>query len=501
VATPEPALLPGGGVQVPQGFHISQTDQGHYRAQSADRMAGEPDPARMFGRFFKGLKNIPAVLVRAGRTRTGEDRYLEPDAPMENEDEGLQPGPSGPRIPPRSDVETYVSEAPPEDDGTVIQEGRLQDYNRQRLMRRDRAFDTGSEASRRNPNRLFVPPPQPVPVPGSHTPAPSQAGVSEAIPPSVLDARLEAEQMRRENEALRQAQELERTRHRYAADLVRSPPSTASRSLSRSRFTAPESMGGRHRRAGSEPVSRFPHRVFSRWADERDPEGNRVENPPDETELRTVSSHNALIRFFRFIRDMPWVGDRIAADIVPGGVKPHTQATYYNPNAYHHAYGYERDLRVERRPMSPGSDSAFSDPYVPSEFRYRDPNVPRIKPGQSWYATEDYDIVTLPPGVPPPPGFEPISFIPPNARPSAPPPDVDPTYSSSEHTHVESHLTSPPAGSHVSESEQYTHFMPAGASQTGESYTFVPGRSRQPLVVPSEFSGVPPLGSIVSGAR
>ncbi|KIJ55809.1 hypothetical protein M422DRAFT_774724 [Sphaerobolus stellatus SS14] len=491
ILSPEPALLPGGGIQVPQGLQFNPTDQGHRLPTSPDLLAGEPDPRNFFRSIVGGLRKIPGVLVRAGRDKSGQERYLEPDAHLEDERD-IGAGPSNHSFA-RSDVETYVSNFP-EEDATAIVDSRLQDWNRNRFQRVDGALPESNNGSIRSPAR-HLHPPQPIPVPGSHTPTPSQAGFSE-VPASVLDARLEAEQMRRENEALRQAQEDERARHRYAADLVRSPPSSITSGWSR--FTPPR----RHHRTPSEPLARLPHRVFSRWTAAQDAEGNRIENPPDETELRNVTSPTtAFGRFFRFLSDMPWVGDRIAADYVPGGVKPRNSADYYNPNPYDHAYGYRnRGARIGS--PGPGSDSAFSDPFIPSELRHIDPNIPRIKPGQSWYATDDYDIVTLPAGVPPPPGFEPISYVPPDARPSAPPPDIE-AYSSSDHTHVESRVTTPPPRSHVTASgTQYTNFVPSSVvSPTGQSFTFVPGRSRQPLVVPSEFTGVLPLGSVVSGAR
>ncbi|KAF8517138.1 hypothetical protein BU17DRAFT_67062 [Hysterangium stoloniferum] len=500
----EPAMLPGGGLEIPPNFQAETTYDGHYRPQSADIRIGEPDPSQLFGRMFRGLRRLPAAVVKAGRSYgprqdTGQDQPAEPEPEMQQQQGSSilvgSPEQVSGHFPPRSDVETYIE---PDEDDDVPREHMAQEYNQQRRLRRDRMFN------RRTVRDRFIPPPQPVPVPGSSTPVPSQVGHSQvtytdANFPS-LQSRLEAEEQRQEFETRSEAQATERPRRVYAADVVRPPPSSIA-SADQQYLSPPFSNASRT----SEPL---PPRVYSQWAAPAHPRGPRIENHRDEP--LPSSPFSAMARLYRQIRDMPWVGERVAADYVPGARKP---------------------ARDPYDTLYPPPDSAFSSPLsqqsgLPLPVNLSSvPPLPRSKPGRSWYNVQDsivrtedgVDFLALPDGVPPPPGFVRYPYpIPEGARAI-----FHPGYlrgsggrgaqSVTTYTQTDSRtpLPGPPAsqtqgrgrsasgfGSAYTNSQAYSHYIPAEASPFGESYVYVPGMDGRHLQVGSEAGRQP--GSVYS---
>lgn len=485
----EPELLPGGGVQIPQGFRFSQPDYGRYRPR--DSQDGYPENSRVLGRMglgvFKGLKKIPAAIVKAGRSygpRNQETRDMSPVPETDHEAEprpGERPGRMLRESPIQDDVETYME--PEEEEAHAREEQLLYEYIQRKRMTRDRAFRKRTRRqTSRSARSVPAPPPENVPpvlVPGVHLPAasaaPSQIDHSQAVhsdtPPAALDVRLEAEQMRREREELEQAQQRERVRRIYAAEAVRQQVS----SFSSDQPDVVQASSRHHRSASGYRPPRLHNHVFSRWSAERDAAGRRQENRADE-DLTNSSLLFRILRFMQQIRDMPWVADRVAADYIPGGVKPKsTSSRHYT--------------------TSPGSDGTFAYRHVqstasssPLPVRARPPASPSSsKPGgQSWYTQEN--ILVLPVGVDPPPGFIPYPYPVPGVTVSA---EVEGAASASSHTHVETPPSAPaPAGSSISgpgylDGESY-QFVSAEGSKTGRPFMSVPmsdGR-HQPLVVP-----------------
>ena len=481
----ESGLLPGGGVQVPPGFRFTEPDQGRYRTRNRDLEEGDFGEPKVLGGMglgvFKGLKKLPKAIVKAGRSygpRTQDKR----DSSSLPETGPEQIRREVPIQYMQDEVETYQEHE--EDEAAVPEEQLIREYVQRRRMRRDRAH---RHRSRRDRVPNYVPAPQPVLVPGTRTSAvsavASQAGHSQAgrsdHPPPSLEAQLEAEEIEHEREALAQAQAQERARHVYAADAVRAPTSSAS---SQPPFVGHESSAN-HRRAASEPG--LSNRVYSRWAAERDVTGRRLANRSDQaagTPSTSPLSLSNLRRFIQQIRDMPWVGDRVAADYIPGGVKREPSHYYLS---------------------SPRSDSTFTSLNIPGTANgVRMPSsdvsahsVARVdsNPGQSWYAPRD-EMLVLPLGVAPPPGFVPYHGPYLQDRGSV---DGDGPSSTSSHTHVEgSAAPSMPAmpvpvaagtglgPTYVNGSKAY-HYMPAEASATGQPYIFVPTPGgHQPLFVP-----------------
>ncbi|KAF8578224.1 hypothetical protein K439DRAFT_498166 [Ramaria rubella] len=485
-----PALLPGGGIQVPQSLHFTEEDQGHYRHASDDNIPGNPGVlGRMDFGMFKRLKKIPAAIVRAGRSygpRNHENPQMSPVPETLHESERGSELPMTQGAPVQDEVETYIEfdeASAVQEEALAREEQLLHQYNQQKRLRRDRAFKKRSHRVREPP------PPQPILLPGAHSPRPSavtsqigrsqvehsQAGRSE-IHPAALEARLEQEEIRQELEALADVQERGRDRHQYASDAVKQPMSTLS-SSSLDRRYATHGSSTAHRRVASVPG--LPTQVYSRWAEERDAYGNRLENRPDPD---SVSSNPiaALLRVIRQIRDMPWVGDRVAADYVPGGYKA-------------------RNPRTRSYISSPGSDSSYSSMLLRSTYSGSPlsadgagrPPVPP-KAAQTWYTTGE-EILELPDGVDPPPGFIPYPFPAPQGARSVLSAGSGGPASASSHTHIEeppSVTGAPPASSYTSgpgylNGEAY-RYMPAEASRTGRPYIFVPigNGQHQPLLVP-----------------
>ena len=490
-----PELLPGGGVQIPQGFRFSQPDYGHYRRRSSQ--GGDPENARVLGRMglgvFRGLRKIPAAIVKAGRSygpRNQETRDMSPVPETDHEADprpGERPGRVLQESPIQDDVETYME--PEEEEAHAREEQLLYDYIQRKRMTRDRAFRkrTRQQTSRSARNVSGLLQPEQVPaalVPGAHTPAASVAAASQIdhsqaghsdVPPAAPEVRLEAEEMRREREYLEQAQQRERARKIYAADAVRQQPLST---ISSERVI--RNFPRRHRSASDHRPPRLHTHVFSRWSAERDTAGRRQENRPDE-DLTHSSLLSRILRFMQQIQDMPWVAERVAADYIPGGVKPISTSS-------------------RRYISSPGSDGTYSSPRVESTVSgsplpvraRRAASTPGSRPsGQSWYTQED--ILVLPVGVDPPPGFIPYPFPVPGVTPSAMLAEGEGAASTSSHTHIEAPPpapASPPAGSSTSgpgylDGESY-QFVPAEGSKTGRPYMLVPmGDGRhQPLVAP-----------------
>jgi hypothetical protein len=494
--SPEPGLIPGGGVQIAPGFRFNENDQGHYRTRTRDLEEGEVGEPRVLGGIglgmFRGLKKIPAAIVKAGRSYGPRHQNRQDLSPL-SEGEPVQLPREVLNQDFRDEVETYQEEE--EEEPPAHEEQLLREYVQRRRMRRDRAYH---HHNRRERDRNYVPAPQPVLVPGSRTPVPSaaashvghsqashsQAGHSD-LPSPTLEARLEIEELEQEREALAQAQERERARHLYAADAVKQPTSSTSFSP---RFLGPESSS--HRRSASEPG--LTNHVFSRWAGERDVAGLRIPNRGDQAAGTASTSPLSMSNFRRIIqqiRDMPWVGDRVAADYIPGGVKPSPSSPRYY--------------------TSPGSDSTFTSLNMRGAVNglripVSDVSAPPMArmgndPSQSWYAQQD-NMLVLPLGVPPPPGFIPYPGPhPPHQRDQGSEYGDGPP-SGSSHTHVEGSaapsmpepaVTSQGPGPAYVNSGAY-HYMPAAASATGQPYVFVPTREgrHRPLYVP-EAGGQP----------
>ncbi|GJJ10918.1 hypothetical protein Clacol_005147 [Clathrus columnatus] len=68
-----PALMPGGGIEIPAGVHItSHEDSGRFRPTSADIRLGEPDLRNMVGKVVKGLRGLRAFTGGLRRNKTND---------------------------------------------------------------------------------------------------------------------------------------------------------------------------------------------------------------------------------------------------------------------------------------------------------------------------------------------------------------------------------------------------------------------------------------------
>ena len=487
----EPELLPGGGVQIPPGFHLSsEADRGHYRPQEFED--GDPENARVLGRMglgvFRGLRKIPAAIVKAGRSYGPRIQENQPDmSPVPETDHETdtrapqRPGQSlREALPNQDEVETYVEPGPDDEESHAREEQLLHEYIQRKRMSRDRAF---RKRSRRERYLRPVPPPQPVPLPGSHTPAASvvasqvahsQAGHSEGHQTSP-EARLEAEEMRREREELEQAQARERARHVYAADVVRQPPSS---SLSSDQpYVVHESQINRN--PGPPRKHRRPStHVLSRWSAERDIAGRRRENHRDgDTIISSLGT--GILRFIQYIRDLPWVGDRVAADYIPGGSKRTVIPSHYFTSSPVSGTPFSSP------PISSGSGSGSFPLPVHGIQALPRPNIP----GKSWYAIPE-NVLVLPPGVEPPPGFVPYPFPVPQLSHSTPSADGQGPNPPQSHTNIEAlpaalRATGPDSSNPEHLRDEASHYMPGETSYAGQPI-FVPmanGR-HQPMVIP-----------------
>lgn len=465
----EPELLPGGGVQIPPGFHYREADQGHYRPREFEE--GDPENARVLGRMglpgmFKGLKKIPTAIVKASRSYgpRHQEHPSMPSLPETDHETDERPAQMlREMVADQGDVETYLE--PEEEEAHAREEQLLHEYIQRKRLGRDRTF---RKRSRRERHQRPIPPPQPVLLPGANSPAASQISHSQAghsnVPPTTREAQLEAEEIREELEALEQAHERERARKVYAADIVRQPLSSLS---SDPADAIPDSHSGRHH---SPATGRRHYRpsshVVSRWSAERDRDGRRRDNGLED-DLRDYSLASSILRFIQRIRDMPWVGDRVAADFVPGGSKPKQRTSRY----------YTSSLGTDTRFSSPTVTDAVGGPPLPVQTRRT-----LRKAGPSWYSTQG-EVLVLPIGVDPPPGFIPYPFPEPQHEPQHEPQQATTS------ANGEGVMPTPAAApSNANVDPVPSALRPAGSAEstpeagylTGEAYQFLPGQAPKP---------------------